>query len=85
MNLSRKGVFSWEIFKLIRFRSWIRLKKQKDREMVLEQREKNKALEDEIEKKNIEQQKLKEELSLIQLDVKRVTQRIVCHSLMNDE
>lgn len=53
--------------------------------MVLEQREKNKALEDEIEKKNIEQQKLKEELSLIQLDVKRVTQRIVCHSLMNDE
>ena len=55
-----------------------RMQKQKDRDTVVEQKEKNKRLEEEIEHLNIEQQRLKETNNLIKVQMKEVTRTIVC-------
>ena len=53
------------------------MQKQKDRDTVVEQKEKNKRLEEEIEHLNIEQQRLKETNNLIKVQMKEVTRTIV--------
>ena len=54
-----------------------RTQKQRDRDLVVEQKEKNKRLEEEIEKQNIEQQRLKETSNGIKVEMKEITRRIV--------
>lgn len=44
---------------------------------MVEQKEKNKRLEEEIEKLNIEQQRLKENNNAIKVEMKEITKRIV--------
>ena len=44
----------------------------------MEQKEKNKRLEEEIEKLNIEQQRLKENNNAIKVEMKEITKMIVC-------
>lgn len=58
------------------------MQKQKDRDSVVEQKEKNKRLEEEIERLNIEQQRLKESNNAIKVQMKEVTRAIVPISLM---
>lgn len=53
------------------------MQKQKDRDTVVEQKEKNKRLEEEIERLNIEQQRLKESNNAIKVQMKEVTRMIV--------
>lgn len=53
------------------------MQKQKDRDTVVEQKEKNKRLEEEIERLNIEQQRLKESNNAIKVQMKEVTRAIV--------
>lgn len=53
------------------------MQKQKDRDTVVEQKEKNKRLEEEIERLNIEQQRLKESNNAIKVQMKEVTRVIV--------
>ena len=55
-----------------------RAKKQSDRELVVRQKETNKALEEEIERLNLEQQRLKEIGNSIKIDTREVTRTIVC-------
>lgn len=55
----------------------IRMQKQKDRDTVVEQKEKNKRLEEEIERLNIEQQRLKESNNAIKVQMKEITRTIV--------
>ena len=50
----------------------------------MEQKEKNKRLEEEIEKLNIEQQRLKENNNAIKVEMKEITKMIVCHILADD-
>ena len=58
--------------------NWVcRMQKQKDRDTVVEQKEKNKRLEEEIERLNIEQQRLKESNNAIKVQMKEVTRMIV--------
>ena len=53
------------------------MQKQKDRDTVVEQKEKNKRLEEVIERLNIEQQRLKESNNAIKVQMKEVTRAIV--------
>lgn len=53
------------------------MQKQKDRDTVVEQKEKNKRLEEEIERLNIEQQRLKESNNAIKVQMKEITRTIV--------
>ena len=55
-----------------------RAKKQSDRELVVRQKETNKALEEEIERLNLEQQRLKEIGNSIKIDTREATRTIVC-------
>ncbi|KAK8833004.1 hypothetical protein WA577_003981 [Blastocystis sp. JDR] len=50
--------------------------KQRDRGIVVDQKEKNKRLEEEIEKLNIEQQRLKENNNAIKVEMKEITKLI---------
>ena len=50
----------------------------------MEQKEKNKRLEEEIEKLNIEQQRLKENNNAIKVEMKEITKMIVCHIRAGD-
>ena len=52
--------------------------------MVVEQKEKNKRLEEEIEKLNIEQQRLKENNNAIKVEMKEITKMIVCSIRADD-
>ena len=63
--------------------SWHRTQKQRDRDLVVEQKEKNKRLEEEIEKQNIEQQRLKETSNGIKVEMKEIARRIVGQCLEN--
>ena len=57
------------------------MQKQKDRDTVVEQKEKNKRLEEEIERLNIEQQRLKESNNAIKVQMKEVTRVIVFNNI----
>ena len=50
----------------------------------MEQKEKSKRLEEEIEKLNIEQQRLKENNNAIKVEMKEITKMIVCHIRADD-
>lgn len=50
---------------------------------MVEQKEKNKRLEEEIEKQNIEQQRLKETSNGIKVEMKEIARRIVGQCLEN--
>lgn len=54
-----------------------RAKKQYDREVIVHQKETNKALEEEIERLNLEQQRLKEIGNSIKIETREVTRVIV--------
>ena len=59
------------------FLTMYRSQKQEDREKVIKQKKINDELKEEVLKMNYEQQRLREQESLLKIDVKSLTQRIV--------
>lgn len=57
--------------------SMYRAKKQSDRDIIVHQKETNKALEEEIERLNLEQQRLKEIGNSIRIETRDITRTIV--------
>lgn len=59
------------------FSSICRAKKQYDRDIIVHQKETNKGLEEEIERLNLEQQRLKEIGNSIRIETREITRTIV--------